>query len=115
MAKKNFGNVIDSILMGNEEQQQQQQQPQAAAAETVTTAAPRGKGRPKMEGYERRTFIVRTDLFRKLSFIAGKEDILQKDILEVSLENFIKAYEAKNGEIDSLSLGTGKKSARDII
>jgi hypothetical protein len=111
MAKKNFGNVIDSILMGNEEQQQ----PQAAAAETVTTAAPRGKGRPKMEGYERRTFIVRTDLFRKLSFIAGKEDILQKDILEVSLENFIKAYEAKNGEIDSLSLGTGKKSARDII
>ena len=111
MAKKNFGNVIDSILMGNEEQQQ----PQTAAAETVTTAAPRGKGRPKTEGYERRTFIVRTDLFRKLSFIAGKEDILQKDILEVSLENFIKAYEAKNGEIDSLSLGTGKKSARDII
>ena len=39
MAKKNFGNVIDSILMGNEEQQQ----PQAAAAETVTTAAPRGR------------------------------------------------------------------------
>ena len=32
-----------------------------------------------------------------------------------TLENFIKAYEAKNGEIDSLSLGTGKKSARDII
>ena len=108
MAKKNFGNVIDNIL-GDEEQQ-----PQGTAAETVTTA-PRGKGRPKIAGYERRTFIVRTDLYRKLSFIAGKEDILQKDILEVSLENFIKAYEAKNGEIDSLSLGTGKKSARDII
>jgi hypothetical protein len=106
MTKKNFGNVIDNIL-GDE------QQPQGATAETVTTA-PRGKGRPKIEGYERRTFIVRKDLFRKVSFIAGKEDILQKDILEVSLENFIKAYEAKNGEID-LSFATEKKSARDLI
>lgn len=107
MAKKNFGNVIDNIL-GEEEQQ-----PQAATAETVTTAH-RGKGRPKIEGYERRTFIVRKDLFRKVSFIAGKEDILQKDILEVSLENFIKAYEAKNGKID-LSFVAEKKSARDLI
>ena len=112
MAKKNFGNVIDSILMGNEEQQQQ---PQAAAAETVTTAAPRGKGRPKMEGYERRTFIVRTDLFRKLSFIAGKEDLTQKEILEVSLENFIAAYEKKNGALELDLTVEAKKSARDII
>ena len=107
MAKKNFGNVIDNIL-GDEEQQ-----PQGTAAETVTTA-PRGKGRPKVEGYDRRTFIVRKDLFRKVSFIAGKEDILQKDILEVALENYIKAYEAKNGEID-LSFAAEKKSARDLI
>ena len=111
MAKKNFGNVIDSILMGNEEQQQ----PQAAAAETVTTAAPRGKGRPKMEGYERRTFIVRTDLFRKLSFIAGKEDILQKDILEVALEDTIARYEAKHGELDISTAAEPKKDIRDIF
>ena len=108
MAKKNFGNVIDNIL-GDEEQQ-----PQGTAAETVTTA-PRGKGRPKIAGYERRTFIVRTDLYRKLSFIAGKEDLAQKELLEVSLENFIEAYEKKNGLIDLNLTGEAKKSARDII
>ena len=51
----------------------------------------------------------------EIEYPDGATKTLQKDILEVSLENFIKAYEAKNGEIDSLSLGTGKKSARDII
>ena len=108
MAKKNFGNVIDNIL-GDEEQQ-----PQGTAAETVTTA-PRGKGRPKIAGYERRTFIVRTDLYRKLSFIAGKEDLTQKEILEVSLENFIAAYEKKNGALELDLTVEAKKSARDII
>ena len=102
MAKKNFGNVIDSIL-GDE-----QQQPQGAS-ETK-----RGQGRPKSEGYERRTFIVRKDLFSKLTLIAAKEGILQKDILEVALEDAIGKYEAKHGELD-ISRKEEKRNIRDIF
>lgn len=109
MAKKNFGNVIDNIL-GDE-----QQQPQGAS-ETGTEAAPqKGKGRPKLMDYERRTFIVRKDLFFKLNQISAKEMLLQKDIIEVALENFIGAYETKHGEIDTSTMTEQKKSARDII
>jgi hypothetical protein len=108
MAKKNFGNVIDSIL-GDE-----QQQPQGAS-ETKAEATPkRGKGRPKSEGYERRTFIVRKDLFSKLTLIAAKEGILQKDILEVALEDAIGKYEAKHGELD-ISRKEEKRNIRDIF
>ena len=108
MAKKNFGNVIDSIL-GEE-----QQQPQSASETRAEVTLKRGKGRPKSEGYERKTFIVRKDLFSKLTLIAAKEGILQKDILQIALEDAIGKYEAKHGEID-ISRKEEKRNIRDIF
>lgn len=110
MAKKNFGDVINNILGDNE-----QQQPQESAAPGTGATTKRGKGRPKLEDYERRTFIVRKDLFLKLNLIAAKERILQKDILEVALEDTIARYEAKHGELDISTAAEPKKDIRDIF
>ncbi len=100
--KKQFGNVIDNIL--SDEQQ-----------ERAEAAAPRGKGRPKMEDYERRTFIVRKDLFCKLNLIAAKESLLQKDIIEFALENAIERYEKKHGELDISNVAGHKRNVNDVF
>ncbi len=97
MSKKKGINldVLDNIMGGSEEPQVNSTQ--AASAE----AAPRrGKGRPREDGYEARTFRVKTELVQKLKIIALKEGRLQKDILDFALESAITRYEEKHGVIN---------------
>ena len=60
----------------------------------------RGKGRPREDGYESRTFRVKTEHVQKLKLIALKEGRLQKDILDFALESIITRYEAKHGALN---------------
>ena len=95
---KNKGSldVIDNILGGgNEEPQESNQHTKAAPSPQK-----RGKGRPKEEEYEARTFRVRKELVQKLKYIARREGRLQKDILEKALEKAIASYEEKHGVIN---------------
>ncbi len=95
MAKNKVNlDVIDNILGGSEEPQESKKQ----AASTETTR--RGKGRPREDGYEARTFRVKTELVQKLKIIALKEGRLQKDILDFALESAISRYEEKHGVIN---------------
>ena len=99
MAKNKVSlDVIDSILGGGNEAPQESNG--HVEAEAAPTPQKKGKGRPKEEEYEARTFRVKTELVKKLKIIALKEGRLQKDILDYALESTIARYEEKNGVID---------------
>lgn len=70
---------------------------------------------PKTENYERKTFMVRKDLFSKLNLIAAKESILQKDIIEFALETAIARYEKKHGELDISKMKGQKRDVSQIF
>lgn len=91
--KEEVNNYFDSIMGGvktvDGEQEAAPQEPQK-----------RGKGRPREDGYESRTFRVKTEHVQKLKLIALKEGRLQKDILDYALENIISRYEEKHGALN---------------
>lgn len=70
--------------------------------QTVATqvSEKRGKGRPKEDKYESRTFRVKKEHVLKLKLIALKEGRLQKDILDYALESIITRYEEKHGALN---------------
>lgn len=88
--------VIDSILGGGNEAPQESRQ-QAEASPSIQK---RGKGRPKEDEYEARTFRVKRELVQKLKYIARREGRLQKDVLEKALEKAISSYEERHGVIN---------------
>ena len=104
--KKKFG-VIDSMLGDTEENQNE-------TVETSTEAAAptqkRGKGRPKEDEYEARSFRVKKEHFAKIKIIAAREGLMLKDILDYALESIIDGYEKKKGEKIDISQATEQKT-----
>lgn len=95
MSKKQIAtDYFDSVMGGGEAPQ--------VKNEAATSQEPekRGKGRPREDGYESRTFRVKTEHVQKLKLIALKEGRLQKDILDFALESIITRYEAKHGALN---------------
>ena len=109
MAKKLKIEAIDNILGGVEPQEGNEHVEPAKSLQKAN----RGKGRPREEDYEARTFRVKKELVQKLRIIALKEGALQKDILEFALESAIERYEAKHGAINVSQ--EHAKSVRDIF
>lgn len=111
MSKKKVDmEVFNDILGdGNEARQESNEHVEKEAA---TTTQKRGKGRPKGEAYEAKTFRVKTELYQKLKVIAIKEGRLQKEILDYALESLISRYEQKHGAIN---VNYEKKSIEDIF
>lgn len=95
MSKKQIAtDYFDSVMGGGEAPQVKNE---AAASQEPEK---RGKGRPREDGYESRTFRVKTEHVQKLKLIALKEGRLQKDILDFALESIITRYEAKHGALN---------------
>ena len=94
--KQNVSEYFDNI-MGGSEAPKVSNEPEAAASQQ---SEKRGKGRPREDGYESRTFRVKTEHVQKLKLIALKEGRLQKDILDFALESIITRYEAKHGALN---------------
>ena len=90
--KQNVSEYFDNI-MGGSEAPKVSNEPEAAASQQPEK---RGKGRPREDGYESRTFRVKTEHVQKLKLIALKEGRLQKDILDFALESIISRYEEKH-------------------
>ncbi len=111
--KKNL-EIIDGIL-GDKEPEQEQHKAEAPAASTGTATGQRPVGRPREDEYEARSFRVRKDLFAKLSLIAARERVKQKDILNMALEDVIAKYEAKNGALDISQATEKKTNVREIF
>lgn len=94
--KQNVSEYFDNI-MGGSEDPKVSNEPEAAASQQPEK---RGKGRPREDGYESRTFRVKTEHVQKLKLIALKEGRLQKDILDFALESIISRYEEKHGALN---------------
>lgn len=95
MSKKQIvTDYFDNVMGGGEAPQVKNEE--AAPQEPEK----RGKGRPREDGYESRTFRVKTEHVQKLKLIALKEGRLQKDILDFALESIITRYEAKHGALN---------------
>ena len=102
--KKKFG-VIDSMLGDTEENQNKTVETSAAAHKQQ-----RGKGRPKEDEYEARSFRVKKEHFAKIKIIAAREGLMLKDILDYALESIIDGYEKKKGEKIDISQATEQKT-----
>ena len=109
--KKKFG-VIDSMLGDTEENQNE-------TVETSTEAAAptqqRGKGRPKEDEYEARSFRVKKEHFAKMRIIAAKEGLMLKDILDYALESVVAKYESKHGVIDTSQIKEQKADINELF
>ena len=112
MSKKKF-EVIDSILGETEESQNEEQK--TATAGAAAPAQHRGKGRPKGEEYEARSFRVKKEHFAKMRIIAAKEGIMLKDILDYALESVIAGYESKHGEIETFQIKEQKTDIKELF
>lgn len=94
--KREQVNDYFNSVMGVGEASQVENEQAAATQEPVK----RGKGRPREDGYESRTFRVKKEHVQKLKLIALKEGRLQKDILDFALESIISRYEEKHGALN---------------
>lgn len=112
MSKKKF-EVIDSILGETEESQNEEQK--TATAGAAAPAQHRGKGRPKGEEYEARSFRVKKEHFAKMRIIAAQEGIMLKDILDYALKSVIAGYESKHGEIDTSQVKEQKTDIKELF
>ncbi|MBQ1348301.1 MAG: hypothetical protein IIY58_02930 [Aeriscardovia sp.] len=124
--KKKFG-VIDSML-GDTEENENLENPTADQklegelgraisdkSETVYPAQHRGKGRPKGEEYEARSFRVKKEHFAKMRIIAAKEGLMLKDILDYALESVVTKYESKHGVIDTSQIKEQKADINELF
>jgi hypothetical protein len=112
MSKKKF-EVIDSILGETEESQNEEQK--TATAGAAAPAQHRGKGRPKGEEYEARSFRVKKEHFAKMRIIAAKEGLMLKDILDYALESVVAKYESKHGVIDTSQIKEQKADINELF
>ena len=112
MSKKKF-EVIDSILGETEESQNEEQKTTTAGA--AAPAQHRGKGRPKGEEYEARSFRVKKEHFAKMRIIAAKEGLMLKDILDYALESVVTKYESKHGVIDTSQIKEQKADINELF
>ena len=112
--KKKFG-VIDSMLGDTEENQNETLENPTAGAEAAAPAQHRGKGRPKGEEYEARSFRVKKEHFAKMRIIAAKEGLMLKDILDYALESVVAKYESKHGVIDTSQIKEQKADINDLF
>lgn len=113
--KKKFG-VIDSMLGDTEENQNETlENPTAGAGTAAAPAQHRGKGRPKGEEYEARSFRVKKEHFAKMRIIAAKEGLMLKDILDYALESVVAKYESKHGVIDTSQIKEQKADINELF
>ena len=81
--KQNVSEYFDNI-MGGSNPSKVSNEPEEAASQQPEK---RGKGRPREDGYESRTFRVKTEH-------------VQKHILDFALESIISRYEEKHGALN---------------
>ena len=95
MSKKNFTGGLNSLLGDNK----QEDKPKRGRPKTSTREITKSSQEGTKEKETRATFIVNEDLLDKLKAIAYWDRSLIKDVINTALEDAIKKYEKKNGEI----------------
>lgn len=93
MSKKNFTGGLGSLL-GDQPEKKKVGRPKTVNKE-ITKSSQEGT---KVEE-TRATFIVNEELLDKLKAIAYWDRLLIKEIISEALEDRVKKYERKNGEV----------------
>lgn len=93
MSKKSFTSGLDSLLG------EQGDKPKRGRPVTQTKEVSKTSQEGTKENETRATFIVNEDLLQKCKAIAYWDRVLIKDVVNVSLEETVKNYIKKNGEI----------------
>lgn len=105
MAKKNLSALMSGI-MGTPDPQQEEVETSRSnntpdPVESEKTKLPEKKrGRPRnVTKEERATFIINPELLRKIKYISLVDGLMQKEILDEALKNYISEWENRNGTI----------------
>ena len=100
MAKKNLHNLMSGII--GTDNKDNNSTPQANTSVESPATVKVGPGRPKKSGINddtRSTFIVSSELLRKVKYISLMDDRLQKDIINDALSLYVSKWEEDNGKI----------------
>lgn len=115
MAKKNLASLMNGIMGDSKPSEPEAPaigQPESAAAEVTEEMKAnleanrrRNVGRPRKgesgspNNEVRATFIVDSELIRKVKYISLVESSLLKDVISEALTSYIEAWESENGKI----------------
>lgn len=107
MAKKNLASLM-SGLMGDQtsDTNGQVSELDQTSEQALSTSKPK-RGRPRKSETNtsgsneiRATFIVDSELVRKMKYISLAEDRMLKDVMSDALTSYVGWWESKNGEIN---------------
>jgi len=91
---------------------------QLATSDIQTATIEEGKknpvGRPRSVGYTRTSVILNDEQMSKVRYIAGRENVNQKDIVEYALQMFINKYEDAHGEV-IVEATSGKREVESLF
>jgi len=93
MSKKSFTGGLNSLL-GD-----QQETPKRGRPKTSTKVITKSSQEGTKEKETRATFIVNEDLLEKLKAIAYWDRKMIKEVVDTALQDAVKKYEKKNGDI----------------
>ena len=96
MAKKNFNQGINSLLINTRQEQEAPEQTNTLKKEVKLSV----KAGLKV-GETRATLILREDIIEKYKAISYWDRVPLKEVVDDALSTFITLYEAKNGQIKS--------------
>lgn len=98
MAKKNFNQGINSLLINT---RQEQEAPEQVDTNTLRKEAKLSVKAGLKEGETRATLILREDVIEKYKAISYWDRRPLKEVVDDALSTFLTLYEAKNGQIKS--------------
>ena len=99
MAKKNFNQGINSLLINT--RQEQDVPEQTMRTNTLKKDAKLSVKAGLKEGETRATLILRESVIEKYKAISYWDRVPLKEVMDDALSSFITSYEAKNGQIKS--------------
>ena len=99
MAKKNFNQGINSLLINT--RQEQEAPEQIVRSNTLIKEKKSSVKAGLKKGETRATLILREDIIEKYKAISYWDRVPLKEVMDDALSSFITSYEAKNGQIKS--------------
>ena len=99
MSKKNFTGGLNSLLGDNNNEDKKSKSAKVGRPKTQFKKITKTSQEGTKEKETRATFIVNEELLDKLKALAYWDRKLIKEVVDVALQDAVKKYEKKNGEI----------------
>lgn len=107
MAKKNLASLMSGLMGDQNEDTSTQAAELNQTSEQAQAQAKPKRGRPRKTETDtcgskeiRATFIVDSEMVRKIKYISLAENRMLKDVMSDALASYIESWESRNGEIN---------------